>query len=422
MTPGEGRYDVIVAGARCAGAATAMVLARAGARVLVVDPARPATDTLSTHALMRGAVRQLARWGILARIRGAGTPPVHSTTFVYGPDRGASDILRENVVPIRPDEHVDALYAPRRSHLDGLLQRAAAEEGAALGFGHAVVGLARRNGRVVGAEIADVASRTVRTVPADIVVGADGLRSKVARLVVAPVELEGRHGAATLYSYRAAPAALGYRWIYRPGVSVGVIPTDGGEVCVFTAMPSERFRASRKTPLGTLHQQLLEEGAPDMAASLVPAGAPRGFAGVPGFLRQSAGPGWALVGDAGYFRDPITAHGITDALRDAEWLARAILEDRPGALDDYATERRALVEEFLFLSDEIASFEWTLNELEELHLQASRSMKRQASWTSALQVTSTAPSSDFAIGQRDACVSSARSTLSLGAPSGSRSV
>ena len=68
------RYDVIIAGARCAGASTAMLLARQGLRVLVVDPAKRGTDTLSTHALMRGGVLQLHRWGVLDAIRSAGTP------------------------------------------------------------------------------------------------------------------------------------------------------------------------------------------------------------------------------------------------------------------------------------------------------------------------------------------------------------
>src|SRR5690349_19733391 len=106
-------YDVVVVGARCAGAATAMLLGRAGHRVLVVDRGRYGTDTLSTHALMRGAVVQLHRWRILPAVIAAGTPPVRQATFFYG---GESLSL-----PIASRDGVDALYAPRRYVLDRLL-------------------------------------------------------------------------------------------------------------------------------------------------------------------------------------------------------------------------------------------------------------------------------------------------------------
>jgi 2-polyprenyl-6-methoxyphenol hydroxylase-like FAD-dependent oxidoreductase len=101
------RLDAVIVGARCAGAATALLLARAGARVLLVDKGMYGTDTLSTHALLRGAVMQLDRWGVLPAIVAAGTPPVLSTTFSY-PEQ---DIT----VPIEPRFGVRALYAPRRA-------------------------------------------------------------------------------------------------------------------------------------------------------------------------------------------------------------------------------------------------------------------------------------------------------------------
>ena len=81
-------YDVIVVGGRVAGASTAMLLARAGARVLLLERGRYGTDTLSTHGLMRAGVLQLSRWGLLDRLAAAGTPPVRSTTFrIAGDDR-----------------------------------------------------------------------------------------------------------------------------------------------------------------------------------------------------------------------------------------------------------------------------------------------------------------------------------------------
>jgi NAD(P)-dependent dehydrogenase (short-subunit alcohol dehydrogenase family) len=110
-------YDVIIAGARCAGAATALLLARQGARVLVLDKSRYGTDTLSTHTLMRGAVLQLHRWGLLPAVAGAGTPPVRSTTFHL------ADAV--TTIPVKPRHGVEALYAPRRSVLDAILALAA---------------------------------------------------------------------------------------------------------------------------------------------------------------------------------------------------------------------------------------------------------------------------------------------------------
>ncbi len=112
------KYDAVIVGARCAGAATALLLARAGARVLVVDKGAYGTDTLSTHALMRGAVLQLARWGVLPPIVSAGTPPIRSTTFSY--------VEEDVTVAIEPRYGVDALYAPRRTLLDRSLVDAAA--------------------------------------------------------------------------------------------------------------------------------------------------------------------------------------------------------------------------------------------------------------------------------------------------------
>ena len=121
------RYDVVIVGARCAGAATAMLLARAGHRVLVVDRGRYGTDTLSTHALMRGAVIQLHRWNVLPAVVAAGTTPVRQATFFYGDESVA--------VPIAPRDGIDALYAPRRHVLDRLLVDAARVAGADVAYG-----------------------------------------------------------------------------------------------------------------------------------------------------------------------------------------------------------------------------------------------------------------------------------------------
>src|SRR5215218_118870 len=178
------RYDAVIVGARCAGAATAMLLARAGARVLLVDRGTYGSDTLSTHALMRGAVLQLHRWGVLPAIVAAGTPPVHSTTFSYA----AQDV----VVAIEPKFGVSALFAPRRALLDRLLVDAAADSGAEVSYGIRVDDLVTDSfGRVRG--ITAIGGGSRRHVEADIVVGADGLYSTIAQRAGAAKVVEGRH-------------------------------------------------------------------------------------------------------------------------------------------------------------------------------------------------------------------------------------
>jgi 2-polyprenyl-6-methoxyphenol hydroxylase-like FAD-dependent oxidoreductase len=183
-------YDALVVGARCAGAATAMLLARKGWRVLVVDRGSYGTDTISTHALMRGGVLQLHRWGVLPRLQEVGTPPVREATFRYG-DETIS-------VAVVPSHGVDALYAPRRTLLDSTLICAAEEAGAAVLYGQTLVGLTRRSdGRVSGGTVLD-ADGNVMQIEADLVVGADGAGSIVARLagaetVVVPAGPRRRH-------------------------------------------------------------------------------------------------------------------------------------------------------------------------------------------------------------------------------------
>src|SRR4026207_2103765 len=121
------RVDAVIVGARCAGAATALLLARAGARVLLVDKGVYGSDTTSTHALMRGAILQLHRWGVLPTIVAAGTPPVHSTTFSYRE--------QDVTVPLAPKFRVSALSAPRRALLDRILVDAATASGAQVSYG-----------------------------------------------------------------------------------------------------------------------------------------------------------------------------------------------------------------------------------------------------------------------------------------------
>jgi flavin-dependent dehydrogenase len=159
-----------------------------------------------------------------------------------------------------------------------------------------------------------------------------------------------------------------------------VIPTNGGH-CVFAAVPAEAFSATFRGDVTGGFLQVLNASGPGLRdrverGSLI--GRLRGFGGARGFLRQCHGAGWALVGDAGYFKDPLTAHGITDALRDAELLSIAVANGRTRALEMYQQERDALSVPFLRITDAIASFSWSLSEVQELHMQLSALMNAEA--------------------------------------------
>jgi flavin-dependent dehydrogenase len=365
------RHDVVVVGARAAGAATAMLLARAGRRVLVVDRGQYGTDTLSTHALMRGGVVQLHRWGLLDGVVEAGTPPVRRTIFRYAGD--------EIVVPIKPSHGVDALYAPRRTVLDRLLVDAALAAGAEVRYGVAVTALRRDgDGRVGGVVARDGAGGRV-DIGAGLVVGADGVRSVVAQHVAAPVERRGTGASAVIYGYWSGLEAPGYEWMFRPNACAGVIPTNDGLSCVFVAAtPALVGRGGRQ-----VFESILAQASPEVAGRVRAATAAAGvrtFTGRPGFMRRAWGPGWALVGDAGYWKDPLTAHGLTDALRDAELLAGAILASasgetsEAGALAAYQATRDRLSRPLFWTTDTIAAHQWTDAEIGGLLLQLSSDM------------------------------------------------
>ncbi|HEX5214096.1 MAG TPA: NAD(P)/FAD-dependent oxidoreductase [Vicinamibacterales bacterium] len=365
------QYDVVVVGARCAGAATAMLLARAGHRVLVVDRGRYGTDTLSTHALMRGAVVQLHRWNILPAVITADTTPIRQATFFYG-DESVS-------IPIPPRDGIDALFAPRRFVLDRLLVDAAGAAGADIVHGVRIKGLQRAaTGPVIGVVLEDESGH-LHEVASDIVVGADGMRSTVARLVDAQTYRAGRHATATVYGHWPGLDVAGYEWYFVPGLSAGAIPTNAGEVCVSLTVPGPEFTRLFAHRTDETFGALLSEVAPTLAERVASAG-PRplqGFPGHAGFFRQSHGPGWALVGDAGYFKDPLTAHGITDALRDAELLTAAILAGSDEALAGYQEQRDAASLDVFEATDAIASFGWTLSRLRPLHEALAKAMSRE---------------------------------------------
>lgn len=372
-------YDVAIVGARVAGAATAMLLARAGHRVVVVDRAAYGSDTLSTHALMRGGVQQLDRWGLLDRIVEAGTPPVHRVTFNYD---GAPVVI----------DVAEPLYAPRRTVLDRVLADAAREAGAQVRFATHVTGLVRRSDGAVGGLVVTRPDGTTEELHATVTVGADGMRSRTARAVAAPVTTAATHATATVYGHWAGVEADGYEWWYADGRGFGLIPTNEGLVCGFSLAP-ERFAVDLGRNREGLLQWVVRDLAPEVAERLAAGhrvGPLRGFPGLRGWLRRPYGPGWALVGDAGYFKDPVTAHGMTDALRDAELLARALDDGLRGvrpmstALAGYERVRDELSLPLLRLTDAIAALDRPMPELQQLHRQFSRELQRESRFVDGL--------------------------------------
>jgi 2-polyprenyl-6-methoxyphenol hydroxylase-like FAD-dependent oxidoreductase len=361
-----GAWDVVVVGGRAAGASTAMLLARAGLRVLCIERARLGSDTLSTHALMRGGTLQLAKWGLLDAVTGAGTPAIRHTLFHYGADSVP--------VPIRPAAGVDALYAPRRTLIDRLLVEAATAAGAHFRFGCSAVGLEQdRTGRVTGVFVRS-RDGSVRAERAGLVIGADGRHSLVAQDVGAASLFDGQSASAFVYGYFQGLPVGGYEWFYGPCVSAGAIPTNDGLSCVFVGAPPARLDRLVQA-CGHGHAVRVIAGEWALGDRLVGAelvGGLRYMRGLPGYLRRSSGPGWALAGDAGFWKDPMSTHGMTDAFRDAELLARAVLAaPEPGptqreSLAEYESVRDALALPLLDVTERLASYDWEITEVRQL--------------------------------------------------------
>jgi flavin-dependent dehydrogenase len=328
------RHDVVVVGARAAGSATALLLARMGHDVAVLERAQFPSDTLSTHSISRSGVVQLSRWGLLDRVLASGTPAIRQVTF----HAGAESVT----LPIKRHAGVDLLVAPRRRVLDTIIADAARVSGAVVRFGVTVTGLRHEGGRVVGVTARD-ATGTPFELDARFVVGADGLRSRVARSVGASIDVAGHSDGATHYAYYAGPEWRGHEFFVADGTFAGVFPTNDGEACIWVCSPADHAAGIRRRApsLAGAFDEMLGEAAPDLSARLRGArrtSPVRGASRLPNQVRQAFGPGWALVGDAGYHRDAITGHGLSDAFRDAELLAVAL----DGALRGELYETAAL--------------------------------------------------------------------------------
>lgn len=353
-------YDVVVVGARVAGASTAMLLARQGHRVLMVDRAGMPSDVVSTHAVLRTGILQLKRWGVLDRVVEAGTPPIREVTLGFGEERIHFGV--------RAECDVDTFYAPRRHLLDSILVEAAQDAGADFAGRTRMVDLIRGpHGEVQGIVTKRNGSEVTST--ARMVIGADGVRSRTAELVRAPTYRSHPATNAVTYAYFEGVPEPGFWFQFTPGVNAGIVPTNDGLSCVFAGRPSERmtdFHEGSDEEFGRLLRQAGEDLYQTVAAGSR-VGSYRGMT-LPGFIRRPWGPGWALVGDAGYTKDPISAHGISDALRDAELCARAVdralkhPDETAAAMTGYQSLRDRLSQRMFTESEVLARYQWGAEE------------------------------------------------------------
>jgi 2-polyprenyl-6-methoxyphenol hydroxylase-like FAD-dependent oxidoreductase len=330
-------YDAIVVGARCAGSPTAMLLARKGYKVLLVDKARFPSDTLSTHLLHPTGVEALKRWRLVDALVATRVPPIETYSFNFGPFV---------ITGSAGTKEAPFAYAPRRTVLDKLLLDAAAEAGAEVREGFGVQDLLVEDGRVVG-----IVGRDDKvTERARVVVGADGRNSFVARKVDAERYDEKPPLLAGYYTYYSGLdiGAL-FQTYVRPHRAWATWPTHDGLTLVIGGWPYTEFEANKHDIEGNMLKQF--ELAPEWAEKVAGAKREAKWAGtaVPNYFRMPYGDGWALVGDAGYNRDFITAQGMQDAFRDAELLTTALDASFTGsqkfneAMEDYRRVRDAHV-------------------------------------------------------------------------------
>jgi 2-polyprenyl-6-methoxyphenol hydroxylase-like FAD-dependent oxidoreductase len=315
-------YDAIIVGARCAGSPTAMLLARKGYKVLLVDKATFPSDTISTHLIHPPGVAALRRWGLLDRVVATGCPPIDTYAFDFGPFTISGS-------PGTAEEPVS--YGPRRTVLDKLLVDAASDAGAEVREDFTVEDVITEDEQITGIRGRGKGIQSL-TEHAKVVIGADGRHSLVAKAVHPEQYQEKPQLLAAYYTYWSGLPMNGRFEAYiREYCSFAVWPTNNDMTLVIAGWPYREFEARKKDVEGNYHRVINQ--APAFAERLRAAKQEERFVGtaVPGYFRKPYGPGWALVGDAGYNKDFITAMGITDAFTQAEQCADALHESFSGA-------------------------------------------------------------------------------------------
>jgi 2-polyprenyl-6-methoxyphenol hydroxylase-like FAD-dependent oxidoreductase len=312
------RFDVVVVGARCAGSPLATFLARQGVRVALVERAKFPRDTLSTHIFEGPGINVLTRLGVLDRVRATGAEPIARVDFRQDEYAARTDF------PARPGD-LGGVMSVRRFLLDPILADAAEEAGADVMMETNVIGLVQ-NGRVTGVRVRSGGSE--RELSARLVVGADGRNSTVGKLIGAR-------------KYHVVPSERFAYWAFFEGAQAGAEPEisfhhwDGNVVIACPAdsglyqvivIPENRLLPEFRADLERSFMDYAVASAPvaDKLTGAKRVGKLQGIVRWESFFRESAGPGWALVGDAGHFKDPTPGQGITDAFRQATAMAPAI--------------------------------------------------------------------------------------------------
>jgi flavin-dependent dehydrogenase len=309
-------YDAIIIGARCAGSPTAMLLARKGYKVLLLDRASFPSDTISTHIILLKGVAKLKKWDLADKIISSGCPVIHHLAFDLGPIK-----ISASPPPLNGTSEV---MAPRRIILDKILVDAAVDAGAELRDNSTVEEILMENGRVTGVRCR-TKNGTEWAEKARIVIGADGKNSLLARTVQA--EEYNNHPKMTCwyYAYWSGVPVEALTLYSPPNRAIGIIPTNDDLCCIPVSWPIGEFHEYRSNIEGNYMKTFeLVAGLPDIMKSARRETAFTGMADLPGFFRKPYGPGWALAGDAGYHKDPITGQGISDAMTQADELAEAL--------------------------------------------------------------------------------------------------
>jgi 2-polyprenyl-6-methoxyphenol hydroxylase-like FAD-dependent oxidoreductase len=309
-------YDVVVVGARCAGASLAMLLARRGHRVALVDRAEFPSDTISSHFLWPQGAALLDSWGLLDRLQSRGCEPIPALTFDF------DTVLLSGSVPSVRGAH--SAFCPRRTVLDSMLVDAAVEAGAELFDRTSVRSLRWSEGQVCGVDVKPFSGASSH-IDARAVIGADGRHSFVA--AAARADMYGYEPPLTFvyYSYWSGVPTLSPTYHVRPGRVILRWPTNEGLTCIYVGGPQAEFAEFRRDIEGNFMQSL--EVIPGLREEIAAGQREERFRGasdLANFYRRSYGDGWALAGDAGHHKDPTTGLGMSEAFASAEKLATAV--------------------------------------------------------------------------------------------------
>jgi len=411
-------YDAIVIGARCAGSPTAMLLARKGYRVLLVDRDSFPSDHMSTHWIHQPGIARLERWGLRERLVATGCPPITSISMDFGPFalRGTPPPARltkgepgmtndESRLPSSfvfgpsSDEVVAEAYCPRRIILDKILVDAAVDAGVELRERFTVQDLVWDRDCVSGITGHSAGGATV-TEQAPIVIGADGIHSLVARQVEAPTYNVRPTFGCAYYSYWSGIQVDAVEFYPREHRGFGVLPTHNGLDCIIVGWPHEEFHEYRADVEGNFLKTL--ELAPELAERVRQGRREERFTGtaeMSNFFRKPYGPGWALAGDAGYHKDSITAQGITDAFRDAELVAEAVDAGLSGkrpleeALAEYEQRRNEATMPIYDFTCQLAALEPPTPEMQQLFAALRHNQEQTDRFTGVM--AGTVPVADF---------------------------